>query len=364
MMHIAFFGSSLLSSYWNGAATYYRGMLAALAARGWKITFYEPDAFDRQRHRDIDPPRWCEVVVFEADAQAARTALMQASAADVIVKASGIGVLDDDILAGTVALAGRGRVALFWDVDAPATLADMDRDPAHALHAAVPRLDGVLTYGGGAPVIDAYRRVGAKVCVPIYNALDPSTHYPVAPDPRFAADLAFLGNRLPDREKRVDAFFFEAARQLPERRFLLAGSGWETSALPRNVRLIGHLPTSDHNAFNCSPRAVINISRQSMATVGHSPATRVFEAAGAGACLISDRWNGLDEFLTPGEECLVADDGREVALLLESLSPERTRKIGNKALRRILREHTYEQRAEILDTLLGSLVADKKVRAA
>lgn len=363
MMHMAFFGSSLLSSYWNGAATYYRGILKAMADRGWRITFYEPDAFGRQQHRDIDPPDWCEVIVFEATAEAARKMLARAAEADVVIKASGIGVLDNEILTGTVALGGLGRVALFWDVDAPATLAEISQDPQHILRKSVPRLAGVLTYGGGESVVRAYMQVGAKICVPIYNALDPTTHHPVAPQERFRADIAFLGNRLPDREARVETFFFEAARLLPERTFLLAGSGWEPDALPANVRLIGHLPTADHNAFNCSARAVINISRSSMAATGHSPATRVFEAAGAGACLISDRWAGIEQFLAPGEEILVADDAREIAFLLETLNAERAGEIGGKARQRVLSDHTYDQRAKTLDMFLGTLLSHNRVSA-
>lgn len=362
-MHIAFFGSSLLSSYWNGAATYYRGILSALARRGWRVTFYEPDAFDRQRHRDIDPPAWAEVVVFEANEAAMRTCFAEAAAADVIVKANGVGVLDTEILKETVRLAEAGKVALFWDVDAPATLAEIAASAAHPVAAAVPRIDGVFTYGGGDPVVAGYMRAGARLVLPVYNALDPATHFPVAPDPRFAADLAFLGNRLPDRESRVESFFFEAARRQPGRAFLLAGSGWEPWQLPANVRAIGHLPTADHNAFNCTPLAVINISRADMAAMGFSPATRVFEAAGAGACIITDRWQGIELFLEPDREVLVAGSGADVASLVATLTPERAMRIGEKARSRVLREHTYTQRAQLVDGMLRRLLAARAGRA-
>lgn len=362
-MHIAFFGSSLLSSYWNGAATYYRGIISALARRGWRVTFYEPDAFDRQQHRDIDPPEWAEVVVFPATTKAMREVFSRANAADVIVKASGIGVLDDEILAATVSASGGRAVTAFWDVDAPATLAEIDANAQHPLRAAVQKLDCVLTYGGGAPVAEAYRRVGARQCIPIYNALDPCTHFPVEPEPRFAVDLAFLGNRLPDREARVDAFFFEAARRLTDRKFLLAGAGWEPSRLPPNVAYIGHLPTSQHNAFNSSPLAVINISRESMATTGFSPATRVFEAAGAAACIITDGWEGIERFLAPGKEVLIADRAQDVVRILSTLTKERAGDIGLRARARVLSEHTYAQRAEIVEHVFRDLIQTRKVRA-
>src|SRR3712207_4124324 len=211
-MKIAFYGSSLLSSYWNGAATYYRGLLSDLARRGYGITFYEPDAFDRQKHRDIDPPEWVEVKVYPATEEAMRGVVAEAARADVVVKASGVGVFDRELLEGVVAASRPDAVRVFWDVDAPATLAELRADgPGHPLREALPALDLVLTYGGGPPVVEAYGGFGARRCVPIYNALDPETHHPVPPDQRFAADLSFPGNRLPDREARVEEFFLRPA---------------------------------------------------------------------------------------------------------------------------------------------------------
>jgi spore maturation protein CgeB len=178
-------------------------------------------------------------------------------------------------------------------------------------------------------------------------------HYPVPPDPRFRGDLGFVGNRLPDREARVAEFFLRAAARLPGQSFLLAGSGWGDKRLPANVKHLGHLYTRQHNAFNCTPRAVLNVSRESMARYGFSPATRVFEAAGAGACLITDAWEGIELFLEPGREVLVAQDGSEVAEQVVALTPERARALGEAARRRILAEHTYAHRAVQVEALLG-----------
>jgi spore maturation protein CgeB len=352
---IAFFGSSLVSAYWNGAATYYRGILRELAARGHRITFYEPDAFERQEHRDIPDPVWARVVVYPATGEGVERALADARGADLVVKASGVGVFDELLDAAVLDLRRPGGLAAFWDVDAPATLDRMEsqlRDPFRPL---VPRYDIVLTYGGGDPVIQAYRRFGARDCVPIYNALDPTTHHPVAPDPRFAGDLGFLGNRLPDREARVEEFFLKPAAELPDRRFLLGGNGWDGKPMSANVSYSGHVYTRDHNAFNCTPLAVLNVSRESMARYGFSPATRVFEAAGAGACLITDAWEGIELFLEPEWEVLVARNGDEVVERLRELTPDRARRIGQAALRHILSEHTYAHRAAQVEAVLGVL---------
>jgi spore maturation protein CgeB len=350
-MKIAFYGSSLVSAYWNGAATYYRGLLRALALKGYDITFYEPDVYDRQKNRDIDPPDWARVVVYEGTVEALKRVTEEAARADIVVKASGVGFEDNLLLAEILRHARPDALKIFWDVDAPATLGELRADPGHPLHQALSQLDMVLTYGGGDPVVSAYRGLGANDCVPIYNALDPETHHPVAPNPRFSADLGFLGNRLPDREARVEHFFLEPAGSLPGARFLLGGSGWEGKPMAGNIRPIGHVPTRDHNAFNVTPKAVLNISRESMAENGFSPATRVFEAAGAGACLITDYWEGIDLFLKPDVEILVARDGKDVADIMAGLTPERAEAIGRAALSRVLAEHTYSHRAEDADRI-------------
>jgi len=350
-MKIAFYGSSLLSSYWNGAATYYRGLLRDLAGRGYEITFYEPDAFDRQQHKDMHAPEWARSVVYAATPQALAGVLQEARAADIVVKASGVGVFDTELLEGIVAHSREDAMRIFWDVDAAATLDEMRGDESHVVRRILPRLDMVLTYGGGPPVIDAYTGFGARKCVPVYNALDPTTHHPVDPDPAFASDLAFLGNRLPDREARVEEFFLKPAQLLPQRSCLIGGNGWESKGMPANVRHLGHVYTHQHNAFNCTPLAVLNVARDSMAHIGFSPATRVFEAAGAAACLITDAWEGIEQFLTPDREVLVARDGQDVADHVRALTPDRAREIGRAALARVLDEHTYAHRGAQVDAL-------------
>lgn len=363
-MRIAFWGSSLVSAYWNGAATYYRGVLRALAGLGYQITFYEPDAYDRQKHRDIPDPEWASIVVYDPDnPELVEELLLRSERDDVIVKASGVGVLDE-WLESRIATGQSGAMKVFWDVDAPATLERMTADESDPFHRALPQFDMVFTYGGGKPVTGHYTELGARRCEAIYNAFDPDVHFPVEADSRFAGDLSFLGNRLPDREKRVEEFFLKAASLAPAQRFVLGGSGWADKPMPSNIRYVGHVYTGDHNAFNCSTRTVLNISRDSMARYGFSPATRVFEAAGAAACLISDHWQGLETFLKPGREVLVAHHGVEVAQLVEQVSPERSREIGEAARKRVLSDHTYAQRGALVDEILREMAAAAGSRTA
>jgi spore maturation protein CgeB len=328
---IAFFGSSILSAFWNGAATYYRGIVRELHGQGVRVTFYEPDAYARQQHRDLEPPDWVTSVVYPATEQGVTAALEQARGADFVVKTSGVGVFDE-FLEHAVPDLAPGR-AIFWDVDAPATLARVHDNPADPFRSAIPEYALIFTYGGGPQVIDGYHALGARSCVPIYNAVDPRTHHPIAPEKRFRGDLNLLVNRLPDREERIREFFFKPAAQLKTRRFTLGGNGWAAHDAPPNVH-------------------VLSVNRADMARTGYSPATRVFEAAGAGACIISDAWTGLDTFFDPDLEILAAASGDEVIARLEELTPERARQIGAAALRRALAEHTYARRVEtVLQTL-------------
>ncbi|MDT4931215.1 MAG: hypothetical protein QOF92_4082 [Pseudonocardiales bacterium] len=352
-LDIAIFGSSLVSSWWNGACTYYRGIVRGLHERGHRVTFYEPIAYERQEHRDIPDPDYARVVIYPAqdEAQVRRT-VQSAAGADVVVKTSGVGVFDE-VLEHAVARVGPpDTLRIFWDVDAPATLARMEADPNDPTRSELLRYDAVFTYGGGLPVVRRYMQLGVRACATIYNGLDPLTHHRVPVDPRFRADCALLANRLPDREQRIDEFFFRAASLAPEHEFLLAGNGWDDRPMPANVRCIGHLGTDHHNAFNCSATTVLNVTRESMAANGWSPPTRVFEAAGAGACLITDSWPGVDHFFAIGTEVLVACDGEQVAEHVRTATPQRAKEIGNRASARALEEHTYMQRAAQVDAFL------------
>jgi spore maturation protein CgeB len=356
-MKIFVFGSSIVSSYWNGAATYYRGCYKYLAQIGHHITFAEPDAYGRQQHRDAGDFSYVRSIVYQPGTDLDRM-LTLACEADVVIKHSGIGVDDNELDLSVPACPD--VVSLFWDVDAPATLGRLREDPGQALRTAIPQYDAIVTYGGGPLARDGYLSFGARAYYSICNGLDPDTHHPVEPDPALRCDVAFLGNRLPDREARVEELFVSAARLAPEQQFLLGGEGWADKQLPANVRYIGHVATSMHNRLNCSAGMVMNINRSSMASFGYSPPTRVFEAAGAGACLLCDDWPGIGDCFEPGKELLVVRSPEDVVTALRTHDATERRNIGQSLRTRALHAHTYRHRARQIELALGECIARRR----
>ena len=284
--------------------------------------------------------------------------LAMAADADVVVKHSGLGV-DDALLERRVLELQPQSAVVFWDVDAPATLGRMRLDKNDPFHKDVPRYDAIVSYGGGPKARDGYLAAGARAYYNIYNGLDPETHHPVAPDPALACDVAFLGNRLPDREIRVEELFLRAAELAPDRQFLLGGEGWGDKRMPTNVRYIGHVSTDDHNRFNCSAGMVMNINRASMADFGFSPPTRVFEVSGAGTCMLCDEWPGIDDCFEPEAEILVIRNAEDVVNALKRYDGDARRSIGAAFHKRGLRDHTYEQRAAQAEAAFMDCIARK-----
>lgn len=357
-MKIFAFGASILTSYWNGAATYYRGLYKYLARRGHRITFASPDAFGRQQHHDEGDFSYVNAVVYRPTIDI--DAMLELAAEDeVIIKHSGIGV-DDDLLEHRLLELQPRSVVVFWDVDAPATLSRIQADRHDSFHTAIPGYDAILTYGGGPKARQGYLEAGARAYYSIYNGLDPETHHPVQPDPSLACDVAFLGNRLPDREARVEELFLRAAELAPDKKFLLGGEGWGNKPMPSNVRWIGHVSTADHNRLNCSAGMVMNINRALMADFGFSPPTRVFEVSGAGICMLCDDWPGIEDCFEVGKEILVIRSAEDVVNAIQRYDKAARQQIGNAFRARGLREHTYEQRAVQTENALLECATGKR----
>lgn len=343
-MRIAFFASIADR---DDAVAQYRGVMRALAERGHAITFFEPETAAPFSRPSALP--WARVVTYPVDdAERIHPCLDAAKDADLIMRTSGHGVLDELLHAAVLELSGPGRRVVFWDLDTQQTLAGAHGKPRAQLYELIPRYDLVLSYGGGETIRRAYRELGARECVPVEGAIDPAAHHAVPKDRRFAGDLGLLANRRSEREERVSHLFLEAARCLPDHSFVLGGSGWGGEALPPNVRTVGHVDPAEHNAWSSSLQASLHIDG------GTSPSTRVLESAARGACIVTDGWRTIGALLEPGEEILIANDGEEVAALLDGTTRSERRRIGEAARRRVLREHTFAHRAIVLEGVLDA----------
>jgi spore maturation protein CgeB len=351
-MRIACFGASLVSAYANGAATYYRGIFRALANRGHSVRFYEPIDDERLMHRDILDPAWAEIVRFAPDGEGVEAALAGAADADLIVKASTVGVFDELLDAAVPRSTPSGRLSIYWDLDPAATLARMQTEPDNPLRAQLPWYDLVVVRYGADELMEAFQALGARAVFPVYNALDRHAHHRVDTDQNVAAALTYLAHRHADRDQDVQRYFFDVAASLPARRFLLGGCGWEGASMPANVHYVGYVYTAEHNTYYSSTVAALNVTASRTARFGYCPSARFFEAVGAQACLISDAWPGVEMFLEPGRELLIAHTTADVIEHIGALGAERASAIGRRAWERSRIEHTYDRRAAELEALV------------
>lgn len=353
-MRIAIFGLTVSSSWGNGHATLWRGLIRSLIRGGHGVTFFERDLPYYAAHRDLHQlPEGGELVLYEDFHEVREHALAAVRGADACIVTS---YCPDGVAAARLMLDEAAGISVFYDLDTPVTLARL------AAGETVPYLppqglgdfDLVLSYTGGA-ALDALRsQLGARRVAPLYGHADPAHHWPTPPRKDFAGDLSYLGTYAADRQPALDRLFLEPARRRPDRRFVLAGAGYpEDFPWGPNIAYLRHLAPPDHPSFYCSSRLTLNVTRAEMAAMGHCPSGRLFEAAACGTALLSDHWPGLESFFTPGEEILIAADAADVLAALDLSDAEVTR-IAAAARARLLDEHSASRRAaELLELLAG-----------
>ncbi len=348
------FGLSITSSWGNGHATVYRGLLKELHRLGFDVTFVEKDVPWYAANRDLPTTEYARVVLYREPGELRDLLDAEIGRADVALLGS---YFPDGIAVADRLARHPGSVRLYYDIDTPVTLA------AFAAAGGTPYLradqirsfDAVLSFTGGPTLRELEERWGARAAHAFYCALDPKLHRPAAPDERFRCRLSYMGTYSDDRHATWERLFLRPARRIPERRFVLAGPQYPDGLdLPPNVRHYQHLSPREHPAFYSSGDATLNITRAPMVARGYSPSVRLFEAAGCATCVVSDQWDGLGEIFEIGREILVARDEGEMVALLRGLSPEDAREIGENARARALRDHTYAVRArQLIDILEG-----------
>ncbi|WP_437314932.1 CgeB family protein [Sorangium sp. So ce385] len=358
-LSFVFLGLSITSSWGNGHATTYRGLLKRLAQRGHRVLFLERDLWFYAENRDLPAPPYGRTELYQGlDDLRARFGDAVRDADMVVV---GSYVPDGVEVGAWVTETARGKTA-FYDIDTPVTLKKLERGDTEYLSAAlIPRYDLYLSFTGG-PTLDLLeRRYGAKRARPLYCSVDPDAYFPERISPRW--DLGYLGTYSPDRQPTLDRLLVEPARRWAEGRFAVAGPQYPADIdWPANVDRTDHIPPGEHRAFYGAQRFTLNVTRRDMIEAGYSPSVRLFEAAACGVPVISDDWPGLDELFEPGKEILVARSSEEALRLLREF-PERERvAIGQRARERVLARHTAAHRAEALERYARELLAEQDER--
>jgi spore maturation protein CgeB len=349
-MKIVVFGLAISSSWGNGHATLWRGLCRALTARGHVVVFFERDVPYYAAHRDLWALPGGRLHLYKTWREAHDIAAEELATADVGMVTS----FCPDVVTAEDLLIDAGVLRVFYDLDTPMTLDRLERgEPvAYIGPDGLTRYDLVLSYTGGTSLDRLRDQLGARRAVPLYGSVDPSVHQPVPPVDDYRADLSYIGTYAADRQDGVERLFLEPARQLPDRRFVLAGSQYpQEFPWTPNVLYKRHLTPDQHPAFYCSSRLTLNVTRRPMAETGFCPSGRLFEAAACGAPILSDSWAGLDQFFEPGSEILVASSTAEAIAALQRPDDE-LREIAARARRRTLAEHTSERRAAELEEIL------------
>ena len=364
-LSIVVLGLSITSSWGNGHAVTYRGLLRALTRRGHSVTFLERDVPWYAEHRDLPDPPFCRTFLY-ADPGELRTAYGRlVREADLVIVGS---YVPDGIAVGRWAISAARGIVAFYDIDTPVTLASLARGDCSYLSAAlIPLYDLYLSFTGGPTLEHLVRRHGAQRARPLYCAVDPEQYFPGEATADW--DLGYLGTYSPDRQPKLEELLNRPARALPGGRFVVAGPQYpDALEWPVNVARLAHVPPDRHRSFYSRQRFTLNLTRADMAAAGWSPSVRLFEAAACGAAIVSDWQPGIEEFFVPGEEILIARSSEEVAKLLRETPEPARRRLGARARARVLAEHRAEHRAAELedhyaDALVRRRSADRPVEA-
>lgn len=345
-MKLAIFGLTVSSSWGNGHATLWRGLINALTAQGHAVTFFERDVPYYANHRDLSSADSFTLKLYENWDSVFAAAGRTIDEADAAVVTS---YCPDAARASDLVLDSRA-IKVFYDLDAAVTLEQLNKGvrvnyiPEYGLSG----FDLVLSYVGGRALDDLQRLLGAKRVAPLYGSVDPDLHRPVPRSEHYDSDLSYLGTYASDRQPTLEKLFIEPAHRLPTKKFLLGGAQYpEDFPWSKNVWFVRHVPPAEHPAFYSSSRATLNVTRAAMARYGHCPSGRLFEAAACETPIVSDGWDGLDEFFEPGRELLVTESAADVVDAV-SRDTEDLRQIGRAARERVLGAHTARHRSQEL----------------
>jgi spore maturation protein CgeB len=352
-LDIVVLGLSITSSWGNGHATTFRGLVRALDAAGHRVLFLERDKPWYAENRDLPEPSYGATRLYDSLDELKDTYADDVRRADLVVVGS---YVPDGVAVGDWVQATAGGVTAFYDIDTPVTLAKLARgDDEYLAPRQIPGYDLYLSFTGG-PTLDRLERAfGSPAARPLYCQFDPEAYAP-DPDAALTHDLGYMGTYSDDRQPGLERLLLKPARQWAGGRFVVV-------AWPANCERIGHLPPARHRAFYTSQRFTLNLTRADMVAAGYAPSVRLFEAAACATPIVSDWWEGLDTFFVPGEEILIARSSDEALGYLRSTPDDERLAIGERARQRVLAEHTAAHRAEELVAYVAE-AASERARAA
>jgi spore maturation protein CgeB len=353
-MKLVIFGLTMSSSWGNGHATLWRGLCRALVQRGHRVVFFERDVPYYAAHRDLTSMDGVRIVLYPDWSTVLPVAQHEVADADVAMVTS----YCPDGLDATELVADSPAVSVFYDLDTPVTLEGLraGREVPYIGARGLRDFDLVLSFTGGRALDDLRTLLGARRVAPLYGHVDPDAHRPVPSAPQYRADLSYLGTYASDRQAALEQLFVEPARRVPHRRFVIGGAQYPASfPWTPNIYFVRHLPPGEHPAFFSSSALTLNVTRQAMVKMGYCPSGRLFEAAACGTAIVSDHWEGLEHFFTPGHEIVVSRSAEDTLAALEQSHAEVAR-IGSAARARTLQEHTAGRRVIELEHALDAAV--------
>ncbi|WP_242916832.1 CgeB family protein [Pontibacter liquoris] len=344
-MNIVILGLSITSSWGNGHATTFRGLVRALNEQHHHVLFLERDVPWYAASRDLPAPEYCQTELYTSltDLKARFTEHVQE--ADMVIVGS---YVPEGVAVGEWVIKTAHGIKAFYDIDTPVTLAKLERGDYEYLHPRlIPKYDLYLSFTGGPTLRMLERTYGSPMARALYCSFDPGLYYPEFQNVQW--DLGYLGTYSDDRQPPLEKLMLDAARQWEGGRFVVAGPQYpESIQWPVNTQHIQHLPPAEHRKFYNSQRFTQNITRADMIKAGYSPSVRLFEAAACGTPIISDYWEGLDSIFDIGSEILVAYSAKDTLRFLREICKSERKMIGELARKKVLSRHTAAHRAKEL----------------
>ena len=358
-MNIVIIGLTITSSWGNGHATTFRGLVRELHRKGHKVTFLERDMPWYAANRDMPhPPFGTTILYYSLDELKVQYAPL-VQHADMVMVGS---YVPDGVAVGQWVTDTAEGVTSFYDIDTPVTLAKLQKADYEYLHPdLIPQFDIYLSFTGGPTLKHLEEQYGSPMARPFYCSFDPELYYPEQHEIKW--DLGYLGTYSDDRQPPLENLLIKTAAQHSDKNFVVAGPQYPASIeWPGNVERIEHLPPSEHRRFYNSQRFTMNITRADMIKAGYSPSVRLFEAAACGTPIISDVWQGIETIFEPGKEILLTSSAEETANYLTNISDEERKAIGERARQKVLAMHTAEHRATELENYIKEAYANRSYR--